>query len=203
VEAFLVLLFLALIVGGTVVFFRGRRKETCAGAPAPAGLPAAPPAEPTEGAELRALKVGDVVNYDGRDWIVEGTLRFNQGGFRWDEHRLVDGADAIWLSIEDDDGLEIVVWERLRGAALEPGPGSLEHGGVTYELDERGKADFTSEGTTGAPGGGRAEFADYATGAQRLSFERYGGEDGGWEVSVGRVVSEFAFDIYPSRGAGG
>jgi hypothetical protein len=203
VDSLLVLLFLAVIVGAAVVYLRGRRKEAAAGAPAPAGLPAAAPDEPTEGAELRALKVGDVVNHEGRDWIVEGTLRFNQGGFRWDEHRLVDGADALWLSIEDDDGLEVVLWERLRGAALEPGAPSIDHDGVSYELDERGRANFTSEGRTGAPGGGRAEFADYARGEQRLSFERYGGEDAGWEVSVGRVVSEFAFDIYPSRGAGG
>ncbi len=70
---------------------------------------------------------------------------------------------------------------------------------MTYELDERGKANYTSEGVTGASGGGKAEFADYMKGDERLSFERYG-DDGGWEISVGRVISEHALDIYPSRG---
>ena len=195
------LLFLALIVGAVVVFMRGRSNATAAGPPPPAGLGRAPAAEPIGGADVRALKVGDVVSYESRDWIVEGTLRFDQGGFRWDEHRLVDGADSLWLSVEDDEGLEIAVWQRLRGAALEPGPGKLEHEGVTFELDERGRADFTSEGVTGAPGGGKAEFADYLRGEQRLSFERYG-DDGGWEISSGRIVSEHVLDIYPSRGAG-
>jgi hypothetical protein len=201
-EAFLVLVFLALIAGAAVVYFRGRRKETAAGPPSPTGLPQAPAAEPMGGIEARALKLGDVVNHDGRDWIVEGTLRFEQGGFRWAEHRLVDGTDSLWLSVEDDEGIELVIWERLRGATLEPGPGSLEHGGVTYELDERGKANYTSEGVTGASGGGKAEFADYMRGDERLSFERYG-DDGGWEISVGTVISEHALDIYPSRGGGG
>ncbi len=201
-DALLVLLFLALIVGGVAVFMRGRRRETTAGPDAPAGLPQASAPEPIGGADVRALKVGDVVNYEGGDFIVEGTLRFDQGGFRWQEHRLVDGPKSLWLSVEDDEGLEIVVWERLKGAALEPGAGTLEHAGVTYELDERGRANFTSEGTTGAPGGGTAQFADYESGDRRLSFERYG-DDGGWEISAGRVISEHALDIYPSRGPGG
>jgi hypothetical protein len=201
-EGFLVLLFLLLIGGAVVVYMRGRRSEATAGPSGPAGLPQAPAPEPIGGADVRALKVGDVVNYESGDYIVEGTLRFNQGGFRWEEHRLVDGANSLWLSVEDDEGLEIVVWERLKGAALDPGPPTLEHGGVTYELDERGKANFTSEGTTGAPGGGKAEFADYEHGERRLSFERYG-DDGGWEISLGRVISEHALDVYPSRGAGG
>ncbi len=199
-EALLVLLFLALIAGGVIVYLRGRRKVPAGSPPPPAGPTQTP--SPIGGADARALKVGDVVNYEGRDYVVEGTLRFDQGGFRWNEHRLVDGADALWLSVEDDEGLEIVVWQRLRGAPLEPGPGTLEHGGVVYELDERGRASFTSEGTTGAPGGGTAEFADYERGEERLSFERYG-DDGGWEISVGRVVSEHVLDIYPGRGAGG
>jgi len=200
-DAILILVFLALIAGGAVVFFRGRKAQAGAGRAAPAGLPEAPAPEPIGGVEVRAMKVGDVVNYEGHDYIVEGTLRFDQGGFRWDEHRLVDGPDSLWLSVEDDEGLELVVWERLRGAALEPGPGSLDHAGVTYELDERGRANFTSEGVTGAPGGGKAEFADYAHGDHRLSVERYG-DDGGWEINVGRVISEHVLDIYPSRGAG-
>lgn len=198
-ESLVILLFLALIVGAGVVLLRGRKRDAAVGRAQPGGLPAAPAAEPIGGVEVRALKVSDVVNYEGRDYIVEGTLRFEQGGFRWQEHRLVDGPHSLWLSVEDDEGLEVVVWERLRGAALEPGGERIEHDGVSYELDERGRANFTSEGTTGAPGGGKAEFVDYTSGSRRLSFERYG-DDGGWEISVGHTISEHALDIYPGRG---
>jgi hypothetical protein len=184
-----------------VVFLRSRRRHPHP--VAPGGTPAALGTGSTDDvgavSDVRSLRSGDVVMYEGRDWIVEGTLRFDQSGFEWAEHRLVDGADALWLSVEDDEGLEIVAWERLRGVALEPGPATLVHAGVTYELDERGRASFSSEGATGAPAGGVMEFADYEAGDQRLSFERFG-DDASWEVSVGRVVAEHALDIYPSRG---
>jgi hypothetical protein len=147
----------------------------------------------------RALKVGDVVNHDGSDFLVEGTLRFEEGGSRWDEHLLVDGERRLWLSVEDgEDGLEVCTWIRGRVAGLTPGPERLEHDGVAYELEERGTANFTAEGTTGTAGGGRAEYVDYEAGERRLGFERYA-SDGEWEVSVGTVISEHVLDIYPAR----
>jgi hypothetical protein len=163
-----------------------------------AQLPSGRPDVPLSG-DVRALSVGDVVNHDGSDFIVQGTLRFEEGGFRWSEHLLVDANRRIWLSVEDDEGeLEVIEWQRSRSLGIAPGPRQLEHEDVTYELEERGTANYTSEGTTGAPGGGRAEYADYAAGDRRLSFERYSAA-GEWEVSLGKKISEHALDVYPSR----
>lgn len=196
------ILALVLIGAGVAVFSRGRNRDRVAsgaggGGGGGSGLAAGRGAQPLR-SDVRALRVGDVVNHDGGDFIVEGTLRMEQGGFRWAEHRLVDGPRSLWLSVEDDEGLEVVVWDRERGIELEPGPSTLTHDGVSYELDERGKANFTAEGSTGTAPGGRMEFADYEAGERRLSFERYG-EDGSWEVGLGQVISEHALDIYPSR----
>lgn len=166
----------------------------------PKGRPALPVAPPdlALAGDVRAIGMGDVVNFEGSDFIVEGTLRFNQGGFTWQEHLLVDGERRLWLSVEDDEGVETVRWTRTRSPDLQPGPSTIEHDGVRYELDERGKAAYTSEGRTGAPPSGEAEFADYEAGAQRLSFERYApGSD--WEVSVGEVVPDGRLDIFPAR----
>ena len=196
----LIVLFAALIVAGVVVFVRGRRAQAGVGGGGGRGLPVAPAAVPSSG--VHSLKLGDVVNHDGADWIVEGTVRLDQDGFAWQEHRLVDGERSLWLSVEDDEGLEVVVWERERETGLEPGADELTHDGVTYELEERGRASFTSEGSTATAPSGRVEFVDYAAGEKRLSFERYG-EDAGWEVGVGHVVSEHALDIYPGRGGAG
>jgi hypothetical protein len=193
----LIVVFVALIVAGVVVFVRGRRAQAGVGGGGSRGLPVAPAAAPSSG--VHTLKIGDVVNHDGADWIVEGTLRFDQDGFAWQEHRLVDRDRTLWLSVEDDEGLEVVVWERQGGTNLEPGPEQITHDGVSYELEERGKASFTSEGTTATAPSGRVEFADYAAGDKRLSFERYG-QDAGWEVGIGNVISEHALDIYPSGG---
>jgi hypothetical protein len=201
VTALLIVLFSALIVAGVVVFVRGRRDRAgIGGSGGERGLPVAPAAARSSGGH--SLKLGDVVNHDGADWIIEGTIRLDQDGFAWQEHRLVDGERSLWLSVEDDEGLEVVVWERSAETGLEPGAEQLSHDGVTYELEERGRADFTAEGSTATSASGHVEFVDYSAGEQRLSFERYG-EDAGWEVGLGNVVSEHALDIYPGRGGAG
>jgi hypothetical protein len=197
-EVVLAALFGGLVVAGVAVYLRDRKAKAATGATGPGALPTGS-AAPTPDGDARALKVADVVAYENRDWIVEGTIRLSQDGFQWQEHRLVDGADTLWLSVEDDEGLEVVVWHRSPPGALEPGAASITHGGTTYTLEERGSAAYTAEGSTGTATSGQMDFADYANGDERLSFERWGG-DGGWEVSTGRVISEHALDIYPSRG---
>lgn len=200
-EAILVIIFLALIGAGIYVFVNGRKRERVGGSgsdtPAPLAAGEAPGGVGGQ-SDARKLKPGDVVNHEARDYIVEGTLRLEQGGFRWAEHRLVDAGDTIWLSVEDDEGLEIVVWDRRKGTGLAPGAQSIDVDGVSYSLDETGKANFTSEGVTGMAPGGRLEYADYeGPGTKRLAFERGEGEDT-WEVSVGEVIGEGMIDIYPS-----
>lgn len=200
-EVLLAALFGGLVVAGVTVFMRDRKAKAAAtaGDRGPGGLPTGTPTPAPDG-DVRALKVSDVVAYDGRDWIVEGSIRLNQDGFRWEEHRLVDGADTEWLSVEDDEGLEVVVWQRTPPAGLEPGAPEITYEGQTYQLDEQGSAAFTAEGSTGTATSGQMDFADYSDGDERLSFERWG-SDGGWEVSTGHVIAEHSLDIYPSRGA--
>jgi hypothetical protein len=145
----------------------------------------------------RRLKAGDVVRLSGEpgDWVVRGTLAFEEDGYRWQEH-LLDGSTAAgerrhWLSVEQGEGgLELVLWDRLPGSDLTPDAREIAHDGVAYRRDERGRAHYASTGTTGAAESGTAEYADYLPsggGDARLSFERYG-TSGSWEVSAGRVV---------------
>ena len=148
--------------------------------------------------DARQLKVGDVVAFEGRDYVVRGTIRLEQSGFSWDEHLLDDTRRRIWLSVEDDEGLELCVWDRLSGTLLEPGPPSLSYDGRDFRLTERGEATFRSEGTTGTASSGRMEYADYSAGDERLSFERFGATT--WEVSRGHVVAERELTIYPVTG---
>lgn len=153
------------------------------------------------GAGLRALRPGDVVGMDGAMWIVEGTLRFDEDGFEWQEHLLVEGERRRWLSVEDDEGrLETILWERVQATNLDPAGDRVTYEGTTFTLDERGRARFTSQGSTGAPGAGRVEYADFRAGEERLGFERYT-TDGTWEVSRGRPVPEHGLDVYGSGGA--
>lgn len=155
----------------------------------------------------RRLKPGDVVRLSGEpgDWVVRGTLAFEEDGYRWKEH-LLDGSTAEgerrrWLSVEEGEGgLELALWERVPGSDLTPDSAEVAHDGVAYRRDERGRARYSSTGTTGAAESGTAEYADYvpaAGGDRRLAFERYS-STGSWEVSTGQVVQAESLTILHS-----
>jgi len=193
VSELLVIVLVVVVVAVVAILVARARTSTTAG-----GLPA-PGEDPARRASVRGLRVGDVVNVEGHDCVVEQTLRFREGGYRWEEHLLVDEDWRRWLSVEDDEGLECVLWERSPSPELAPGPSEVALAGTTYRFEERGTADYTLERAGEAGSSGRAEYADYAAGDRRLGFERFGGGDGAWELSVGRTISPHALDVYPAR----
>jgi magnesium-transporting ATPase (P-type) len=188
-----VLVLVALAVVVVVVLQRRRREQGLADRARTVDPMAAGPMV----SDPRRLKPGDIVRLSAEpgDWVVRGTLAFDEDGFRWKEH-LLDGSTAAgerlhWLSVEEGEtGLELVLWDRLAGSDLTPDAAEVAHDGVAYRRDERGRARYASTGTTGAPDAGTAEYADYlpaSGGERRLSFERWSA-GGSWEVSAGRVV---------------
>jgi hypothetical protein len=194
VDALVVIL---LVVAGAVavVMYRRYQADQAARKPTTSGPPRDPLAPESVRSDPRRITVGDVIRFDGRDFIVRGSIRFDQDGFQWQEHFLDDVEVKRWLSVEDDEGLEIGFWTAVKGADLQPGPKTIEHAGKTYELDEKGSARFTAVGTTGTGPSGRVEYYDYEAGDELLAFERYG--EGDWEVATGRTVGEYELDIYP------
>jgi hypothetical protein len=200
VEVLIVVLVVMVLAGGAYAFSQrgsGAGSGSGGGRRGRGELGSAEP-PPAVRSSVRGLQLGDVVNHETHDFVVERTYRFREGGSTWEEHLLVDGDVRRWLSVEDDEGLECVLWERRPDPDLVPGPKELAVDGVTYRFDERGTADYTLEEATGPGGSGRAEYADYVAGKRRLSFERFDGS--GWEVNVGEVVSEHVFDVYPGSG---
>ncbi|WP_205697650.1 DUF4178 domain-containing protein [Conexibacter sp. SYSU D00693] len=147
--------------------------------------------------DVRRLAPGDVVHHDGTDFLVDRTVEFDEDGFRWHEHLLLDaiGGRRLWLSVEDDEGVEVAVWEKLGGLDLDPTAPEVVHEGVTYRREERGRARFVVREAAGERERGEMEYADFVAGDKRLGFERYG--TGGWETSLGTVVPEAALDVYP------
>jgi hypothetical protein len=191
----LVVILLVVAVAVAVVLYRRYTAEQEARSRAASAPPRDPLATESVRSDPRRITVGDVIRFDGRDFIVRGTIRFDQDGFQWQEHFLDDVEVKRWLSVEDDEGLEIGFWTALKGADLQPGSKTIDHGGKTYELDEKGSARFTAVGTTGTGPNGRVEYYDYEAGDDLLSFERYG--EGDWEAATGRTVGEYELDIYP------
>ena len=197
-EVVIVLIVVLLLVGGAALVL-SRRQGGDSDRPA---LPERSPMDDQRAlhGDVRRLGPGDVVSYEGTDFIIDRTLHFDEEGYSWQEHLLTDPVAnrKMLLGVEDDDGLEVSLWERVT-APIEPGAPSLEHDGVTYTREEQGRARFRTEQTGGTPGEqGQMEYADYSAGERLLAFERYG--TGSWEASTGQVISEHVLDVYP-RGA--
>ena len=100
---------------------------------------------------LRELKVGDVVTLDGKDFLCEGVILYDEDGHRWVGGRLVDGDDIRWCVV----GLERVGNEQVRLMAQDTTeiagypPEALVLGDVRYALDKRGTATCKATGDLG------------------------------------------------------
>jgi len=151
----------------------------------------------------RRLGPGDIVEIRAQSYAVRGSLHFAEGSWTWSEHFLDDArGDKLWLSVESDPDLELVLW-RAAGPDLQhlqPGPAVVDVAGRRYRLDESGQARFTSTGATGLTPSGYVRYFDYtAPDNARLSFEGFG-DSGRWEVGFGEVLHRAEVMIYPSAG---
>ncbi len=196
-ELIILLLLVGAGVAAVVVYLR-KQKEQAAQSQAQQAKPRDPFAQGHGNEDLLyGLKVSDVIGYHARDWMVRGTLRFDDGGYTWAEHLISDARDQHWLSVEDDEGIAVALWQRVPPNEVDgrPGDRSVTHAQVAYQLHEEGEAGFTAEGTTGTAPSGTSRYVDYhGPDDRRLSFERFGEQ---WEVSVGHTVLPRALDVFP------
>lgn len=146
----------------------------------------------------RDLQPGDIVEIRHRSYAVRGTLRFTEGSWSWAEHLLDDvEGRKVWLSVEEDPDLELVLWHAVPSATVTPGPPVIEFDGRRYTSDEAGTARYTAFGTTGLAPAGTVRYHDYrALDGALLSFEAYG-DSGRWEVGRGERLHRAEVFIYP------
>ncbi|ETW21932.1 DUF4178 domain-containing protein [Mycobacterium gastri] len=147
----------------------------------------------------RQLGPGAIVSYSGIDYVVRGSVTYREGPFVWWEHLLEGGDQPVWFSVEEDDGrLEMAMWMTRKDLQLQPGSVHVVDG-VTFHEAERGRAGYTTEGTTGLPAGGEMEYVDYADADETtlLSFERWA-PGLPWEISTGKSVSAGELTVYPA-----
>ena len=147
----------------------------------------------------RQLGPGAIVSYGGIDYVVRGSVTFREGPFVWWEHLLEGGDQPLWFSVEEDDGrLELAMWVTRKDVPLRPGDPYVVDG-VAFHETERGRASYTTEGTTGLPAGGEMDFLDCANSDESvlLSFERWA-PNMPWEVSTGKPVLTGELTVYPA-----
>lgn len=145
---------------------------------------------------LTDLRLNDIVVYYDGDYSVEGRITYSQGGWHWFSFLLEDGDKKLWLSVENDEGLELSMWKDITGLMLpSPPPSVVEYEGEIYEIDERGKAVAKSMGRTGRAVESPVEYYDYESESGKyLSVEDWGGEV---EISVGMPVREDELTVFP------
>lgn len=194
-EVLLVLVLLAVIAVGVVLYLRSRQRR--APVEERPGKPVDPLADHQGVTDIRTVRAGDMIDYGDQLYFVRGSLRLTEGGYSWSEHFLDDARGSrVWVSVEEDPDLEVVLW-RETDEVTEPGGKSMEVGGVTYRKDEDGTARYTSEGTTTLAERGSVEYVDYeGPEGKMLSFERFDG--GKWEAGLGESVALPALRVYPA-----
>ncbi|MGB1621842.1 MAG: DUF4178 domain-containing protein [Synechococcus sp.] len=162
----------------------------------------------TENRELTLfdLKVGDIVQHDATDWVVEDRLVYRQGEFSWLEYLLREDDRSVWLVVNEDDNLVVSLEEEIDlPLSLDAKPPSqLEVDGRVYRLSERGTADVTAEQRRINRRLGSCQFFDYRSGSSAvLSIEIWGGNAAGageLEVTVGERIRPLSLSLLPGDG---
>lgn len=153
------------------------------------------------------LRAGDVIQTDGRDFLVEGLIRYDEAGRQWLAGRLIDGRDVRWLVVAlERTGAAATLYELERDFELSGYPPEvLEVGGQRYRFDKRGTATarlFGEVGPLGASQGAldpasvhRCRWWLYRTaGDDSLLVEQWGDD---YRVLRGRRVSDADLEMMP------
>lgn len=154
-----------------------------------------PPLERT----LFTLQIGDIVQYFGTDWVVEGQLTYNEDGFTWLEYMLQDADRISWLSVEEDDLLEVQWLEPTN--ALEVGsnpPKDLTFEGEVFRCVSSGFAVMKRKGNIQRRRSEECHYYDYqGPGDRVLSIEDWDGEV---EVTIGKKIRPSSLSLLPGTG---
>ncbi|NJP10799.1 MAG: DUF4178 domain-containing protein [Leptolyngbyaceae cyanobacterium RU_5_1] len=182
----------AIAVIGTVLVIRQRQGKALTGR---AERQALPPLQRT----VFTLQIGDIVQYDGGDWVVEGRLTFDDNGYTWFEYMLQDRDEVRWLSVEEDDRVDVFWMEPVTDLEIsgEP-PKQLTYAGTIYQRGESGTVRMTRIGTTLNRQAQRCRYFDYSgSNDQVLSIEDWDGE---FEITAGRRIRPSALSLLPGDG---
>jgi len=156
---------------------------------------------------LRDLRVGDVLTLDGKDFLCEGVVNYDEDGHRWSGARLVDGKDVAWCIV----GIERIGTAAVRllyndetDVAGYP-PEVLVIGDVRFTLDKRGNATCKLVGDLGTLTGvkqsrpegtvERCRWWLYASSGDDTAIVEQWGAD--YRVLRGKKVAGDTIDLIP------
>jgi hypothetical protein len=200
-----ILLVVLTVVGGVaaVGIAANEKKKLPAGGTAPKALG---PGDKTTERTVREMRVGDVLMMDGKDYLVEGTVGYDEDGHRWVGGRVMDGGDVKWLVVGIEragaGALRLLIQDDTTQISGYP-PEALVIGELRYALDKRGTATCELRGDLGALGDlkkghpdGHVERCRWwlynAPGDDTLIVEQWGAD---FRVLRGKKVHEGTIEI--------
>ena len=157
---------------------------------------------------VRDLRVGDVLGIDGKDFLCEGVIGYDEDGHRWTGGRVVDGTDVRWVVA----GIERAGLAPLRLLAIDDSvdmsgypPEAIVAGELRYTLDKRGTATCKLTGDVGGLGQVKADRPEghvercrwwlySAPGDDTLLVEQWGAD---YRVLRGKKVGDGTIDLIP------
>ncbi len=157
------------------------------------------PSPPRE-VSLTSLAPGDVVVHLDVTYVVEQRITYHQQGFFWFDYRLDDGGGEVaWLSVTDDDELELAFFHPADLAIEIPPPDVIEFDGSRFEFDEGGRIDAKIDRGSGTETRTTVEAWDYESDDGRLlGIQRWGGNE--VEVMIGSSIRPVELDLLPGAG---
>ena len=142
-----------------------------------------------------AMRPGAAVRLGGAGFEVERTVRLEEHGNEWFEHRLSSAGTgrSVWIEVPPSPG-PVILYEHsgLLDAAPDGGP-EIEHGGERLPLLTSGRAAYRSVERASAPKQGIVVYHEYAAGGRHVTYENRG--DAVWEVSEGRAIDAADVEI--------
>jgi hypothetical protein len=158
---------------------------------------------------VRDLRVDDVLTIDGRDFLCEGMIAYDEDGHRWIGGRVVDGSDVKWLVV----GIERAAATSTRLLAQDSStpltgypPEALVIDDIRYALDKRGAATCALFGDVGGLGAlkkdrpeGHVERCRWwlynAPGDDTLIVEQWGAD---YRVLRGKKIGDGTVELIPA-----
>jgi len=203
-----ILLVLLTVVGGAaaVGIALNDRKKQLPGGRTQKALPAA--GDKLLERTIRDLKVDDVLTIDGRDFLCEGLVEYDEDGHRWLGGRIVDDKDVRWMIVGIErtgaSAIRLMTQDEATSITGYP-PEAIVVGEVRFALDKRGTATCALRGELGGLGDLKKDRPDGHTercrwwlygapGDDTLLVEQWGAD---YRVLRGKKVGEGTVDLIP------
>ncbi|HWO25794.1 MAG TPA: DUF4178 domain-containing protein [Kofleriaceae bacterium] len=205
-----ILLVLLTVLGGTVavgISVNAKRKALSGGGGSAKLLPAV--GDKLIERTVRDLRVDDVLTIDGKDFLCEGLIAYDEDGHRWIGGRIVDGGEVTWLVVgierASSSSTRLLRQDESTPISGYP-PEAIVIGDVRYALDKRGTATCQLYGDIGGLGAmkkdrpeGHVERCRWwlyaAPGDDTLLVEQWGAD---YRVLRGKKVSDATVELIPA-----